>query len=89
MKLCKDCKHMKRQPLPGQTIMSLYSVGTIHVAACDVKAIKQGSVCLVTGDVTYPVFESCAEMRAHGKDCGPDGALFEPLPPKRWWEFWK
>lgn len=80
MKLCKDCKHMRSQSSPY--------LGTIHVAACAMEIIKQGNTCPVTGHVTVSVYESCNHMR-HSDKCGPDAMLFEPLPPKRWWEFWK
>lgn len=88
MKLCKDCKHMRSQSLPEQSLMPLYSIGRIHVAACSKEIIKQGNTCLVTGAVTTPVYESCNHMR-HSDKCGPEAMMFEPLPPKRWWEFWK
>ena len=45
------------------------------------------------------LMESCREARQGyvnpiSRDftpgsCGPDAKFFEPLPPKRWWEFWK
>ena len=48
--------------------------------------------CQATLDFCYRArhgWNDIISLKHHQGECGPDAKFFEPLPPKRWWEFWK
>ena len=76
MKLCKDCKHYRRGP---------YGI----VQECRAVVLREPRIDPVDGDELQGLYEECFHTRGIRGRCGPDAKFFEPLPPKRWWEFWK
>ena len=81
MKLCKDCKHC-RPSLEGRLIPGW---GRFDFSEC-----KHPSAIIRSDPVSgYQEHTLCDLNRRWTDRCGPDAKFFEPMPPKRWWEFWK
>jgi hypothetical protein len=49
---------------------------------CENPAVAQAAKSYVTGIVL------CRSARCYDTPCGPEGAQWEPRPP-RWWQFWR
>jgi hypothetical protein len=82
VKLCKDCRWFRREVY--------FQAIKIEGDRC-VHDKGKGHFDLVRGEQFY--FDPYA-MRASGRGCGPDGELWEAIPPpppipRRWWQFWR
>jgi len=80
MKLCKDCKHCR-----PNTAFRWLPFCKYDFAEC-----KHPSAVIRHDPVSgHREHTFCELTRKWSDRCGPDAKFFEPLPPKRWWEFWK
>jgi len=71
MKLCKDCKHIKRGVLPLDI--------SAPIAVCE--AVSLTDIDYVNGDKVIVEAVTCWDARKEGAKCGPEGKLFELREP--------
>ena len=84
--LCKDCKHAFRPWDSWLLIASSQYAWKCRLALKDAEVEHNPVIGLVTHP---PKYESCNLSRFRGAPCGPEGKLWEPKDPKKFFTYLK
>lgn len=74
---CSDCRHCAKSQWLRIGLSGKVLTTTIPDDMTPFICLRSPAD-VVSGNAT----RSCREMRAGGRDCGPSGKLFEPIPPE-------